>query len=255
MYPMTTSMLPRVMADRGLPPGCRSRILALGEWVHDDLKTFIGMDADLAAGFCQHYEYPTRFLDFTSSPNVAAYFASQGKVGDAGLMCVLPVRKASTMTKIIDLTHHPKAERPRRQHAYVLSSPGFYDLKAQATIDVTGIEWLEFKLTAQDKADFAEDKHLLDANSDAVAGVLQLSINSYGKIDDWSAKWLSEHVVPAPFIAKLDSGTGEVVLVSASDACVEFDETIEQFNNYRCWSSQYPDTRGRGGFENLWPKR
>jgi hypothetical protein len=252
-YSSTFSMLNRVMSDRSLPPKCRQTILELGERLTVDIARFLGISPAMAAGLLQHYEYPTRFLDFTANIATAAFFAVQGEVGSVGLVCVLAVQKASALSAILDLTEHPRAARPRRQSGYVVSSPGFPDCKSKAAIEALGLEWFEFTLAREDQLAFGSARGLLDAHSDVAAGILQLCIDAAGKMNDWSAKWLAEHVVAAPFVTQIADPTERIVrLVSALDAGIVYDELVERFNNHRVRSNQFPDTRYSGGFENLY---
>ena len=79
---------------------------------------------------------------------------------------------------------------------------------------------------------------------------LQLLLDDCGKTNDWTAKWLADHVVAAPFITrKIDNN--ELELVSTIAAGMEYDETLERFNNYRIWSNRYKDLRMSGGLKNL----
>lgn len=118
-----------------------------------------------------------------------------------------------------------------------------------------GIRWYRFKLQQRDKDAFGANYGLLDAHTDLVAGVLQLLLDDYGKTNDWTAKWLADHVVAAPFITrpvdKDETGSLVVELVSAESAGMEYNEIVERFNNHRVWSNQFPDSRGYSGFRNL----
>jgi hypothetical protein len=82
-----------------------------------------------------------------------------------------------------------------------------------------------------------------------------LLLDHHGKTNDWTAKWLADHVVAAPFITRSvgKDATGSLVveLVSAESAGMEYDEIIERFNNHGVWSNQFSDTRGDGDLRNL----
>lgn len=253
-YLTTPSMLDRVRGDVRLPDKCRDEIEKRVGRLHADVQEFLGLDPDLAMGFLQHYEMPTELLDLTSDPVVAAFFAAGGDVGSYGLLAAIPMTQLGD-ANVQDLRNHPKAVRPRRQSAFTFSHHHFHNLKANECIDKLGIRWYRFKLDSRDKDTFGVNHGLLDAHTDLVAGVLQLLLDDYGKTNDWTAKWLADHVVSAPFITRVvgkdETGSLVVELVSAESAGMEYDETIERFNNHRIWSNQFRDTRGYGGLSNL----
>lgn len=257
-YSTTPSMHARLDVDKTLPTEkCRTTVKDCVEWLHRDLQRFLGLPSDLALGFLQHYEAPTRMLDLTASAEVAAYFAANGEAGSHGLFAILP-KAIARYGSLVDLTDHPKANRPRRQHAFTFQSPSVTNLKDPSFVRNAGIRWFRFKHSQAETDNWLEngDNHeLMDASSDEVAGVVQLLLDSYGKINDRAAEWLANHVVAAPFITRLiagsESGGGIVELVSAKAAELGFDSTIERFNNHRIWSNAFRDTRGQGGFQNL----
>ena len=253
-YLTTPSMLERVRTDLRLPPKCREEIEDRVSRLHEDLQEFLGLDPGLAMDFLQHYEMPTGLLDLTSDPAVAAYFAAGGDVGSSGLFASVPVKELVNVD-LQDLRNHPKAERPRRQSAFTFHHNHFPNLKADECIEKLGIRWYRFKLQQRDKDAFGANYDLLDAHTDPVAGILQLLLDDYGKTNDWTAKWLADHVVAAPFITrpvdKDETGSLVVELVSAESAGIEYNEIVERFNNHRVWSNRFPDSRGYGGFRNL----
>jgi hypothetical protein len=253
-YLTTPSMLERVRSDARLPDKCREEIEKRVSRLHEDLQEFLGLDPGLAWGFLQHYEMPTELLDLTSDPAVAAFFAAGGDVGSSGLFASIPIEKLGD-ADLQDLRNHPKAERPRRQSAFTFSHYRFRNLKAAECPDGIGIRWYRFKLQSRDKDVFGANHGLMDARTDLVAGVLQLLLDDYGKTNDWTAKWLADHVVAAPFITRAvgkdETGSLVVELVSAESAGMEYDEIVERFNNHRVWSNQFNDTQGYGGLRNL----
>ena len=120
-YTTTTSMLTRVRNDRRRPPKARQEIERQVDRVHVDLQRFLHLDADLALGFLQHYEVPTRVIDLTANPMVAAFFASGGDEGSTGLFAAIPITKGKGAT-FTNLTNHPKANRPRWQAGFTYDS-------------------------------------------------------------------------------------------------------------------------------------
>lgn len=252
-YLTTTPMLTRVRDDRMLPPKCRDAIEACVHRLHADLQEFLGMEPGLAMGFLQHYEAPTDLLDLTSDIQVAAYFASGGEVGAAGLLAIVPADLGSRV-ELQDLTNHPSANRPRRQRAFTFATNRFVDIKTSEAAAELGIRWYRFTLQQSDRVAFRQRNDLLDAHSDEVAGVIQLLLDSYPKTNDWAAQWLADHVVAAPFVTRPvgqdHDGTIIVELVSAEAAGLAYNEEVERFNNHRIWSNAYRDTRGTGGLAN-----
>lgn len=256
----TISTLDRVLSDDTLLPEVREDIKKCVKNIHVELQEFLHLSPCLAMGFLQHYELPTKVFDFTSSILVAAYFASQGKVGSAGLFAVLPRDLDSDLAEIQDLRVDSKAVRALRQSAFAVCTKKHKDLKsndARASLD---IRWYRFILTQHDKRLYSDREDLLDVRTDTVAGVLQLLIDDYAKkmngINDWAAKWLADHVVAAPFLTRIcerdETGRPTVIeLISIGEGECDYSELLERVNNYRIWSKVYPDKRGWGGFENL----
>jgi hypothetical protein len=255
-YPATTSMLQRVREDPRLrlPPKARKDIEALAEPLATDLRNFLSMSQEEAWAFLQHYEFPTDRFDFTAVPSISAYFATgAGRPVPKGTKVLLAALKVSTArgkAEVRDLRNHPKAERPRRQHAFTLFVPDFpgIDLKSSAAREDLGVQWFECTVTRADLAQFGGQGAILDARTDLVAGVISLLIDDNGKINDWSAKWLADRVAAAPFVTRLvrqtATGEGVVDLCSSEEAGLEYEEVIERFNNHRYWSNQYRERRG-----------
>jgi hypothetical protein len=260
-YFHTTSMLQRVREDAQLPPRARAQIEETVNYLAANFPTSLAMSQAEAWGFLQHYEAPTDRLDFTADASIAGYFASGAAkpvpVGTPVLLAALSISKAKAVAELIDLRNHPKAERPRRQKAFTLFIPDqpHIDLKSRSARDCLGIKWFRCTISDDDLCRFGGQESILDAHTDAVAGVIQLWIDDHVKMNDWSAKWLADHVVAAPFVTQVVGQTtdGQIVveLCSAEAAGLEFDEVLERFNNHRVWSNAYPDKRGFGGLSNV----
>lgn len=260
-YPHTRSMLERVRQDTSLHPKARDKIEETVEFRAANLPSSLNMTEAEAWGFIQHYEAPTDRLDFTADASIAAYFASglarPVLVGTPVLLAAMSISKASAIADLVDLRKHPRAERPRRQKAFTLFVPDEpdIDLKSRSARDRLGLKWFRCTVTDKDLRRFGGQESILDAHTDMVAGVMQLWIDDCEKMNDWSAEWLADHVVAAPFVTKIvgHSADGRIVveLCSAEEAGLEFDELVERFNNRRVWSHNYQDTRGRGGLSNV----
>jgi hypothetical protein len=206
-----------------------------------------------ASGFLQHYGLPTDWLDLTDDLAVAASFAGSLRVGQLGAMASLPTRRLAARGEVFDLSQRLIAARPRRQHAWVFSSPEHRDLKQPTAISALGIRWRLFRMTADDVAMYGVDPELLDAHSDPIAGVLHLLIDSGGwdprrrtdrpRLDDDAARWLSARLEPAPLTGVVVPGGADAPshlrLVSADEAGIPFDRDALRRRNYEAWSDQH----------------
>jgi hypothetical protein len=227
-----------------------------------DLIEFLSISSAQAIGFLQHYGMPTEVLDFTSEPLVAAYFASGADIGSVGLVAAVPDSDPlHELAEFEDLTHHPMALRPRVQRAFTFYSEELDDLKSDLSVEKLMVQWFSFVMTSGDtkyrnanallrqEANFTTSQiDILDAHIDPFAGVIQLLLDSYPKVDDWSATWLANSVAAAPFIMQFDgvSSNGDVFgeLVSLAQANGNYNELEERANNARIWSNRYQDKRG-----------
>lgn len=220
----------------------QAEIEAIGQvvtFVANDLADFLKISHLEAWGFARHYECPTHSIDFTSEIEVAAQFAAEADVGTVGLMCVMEVNVAKNAAQIVDLRFSPGVVRAQKQSAFTVLSSKHWNFKDDEAIRNLGLTWFSFELQDSDVACFRNKRDMLDAHTDYVAGILQLTIDQFGKFDDTAAKWLAERVAAAPFISELATGK----LVTLEQAGLKFDEKTERRNNYKVWSSKHPDTR------------
>ncbi len=248
-YPTTTSSMHRMKTDEALPDDVKNKIETVACCVDIKLQKMLEIEPMLSVGFLQHYGIPTKLLDVTTDLDVAVYFASGGKVGDKGRVCVFPLDVASQNSKVIDLRNHPKAVRPRRQSAMAFWSKQHIDIKSQDCIKELGLEWFSFELQDKDILKYHKGHHgLLDVHTDELAGVIKLLLDDMPKMDDRVAKWLSDRVVSAPLVGKVidywpDSGKPKTVeLIPRSQTSIEYDEKKERHDNYKRWSDKYPET-------------
>ena len=89
-----------------------------------------------------------------------------------------------------------------------------------------------------------------------MAGVTQFLLDNMPKMDDRAAKWLSDAVVPGPFLTKpLDwygpSQPRTVKPIPRSESSIKFDEKKERENNYKKWSDKFSETRPHRFVEKL----
>lgn len=246
-YPTTTSAMHRLKNDDALSLDVRTVIEERIRLLDHELQDFVDLVPMLSAGFLQHYGAPTELIDVTASIDVAALFAT-GHVGSKGFMCVFPVAEIANDCVIIDLTQLRVAKRPRLQVAYGFWHKEHFDLKSDAAIADLHLKWFSFTLTENDKAKYGKNCQLLDAYTDHVAGILQLLMDNLDKVCDPAARWLSDRIVPAPFVTKLidEYSAGQprtVELIALCKSSIDYDEEKERENNYRKWSLKYPEIR------------
>jgi len=243
-YATTTSSLSRLRTSLSIPLSGLEDILRVTMGVRLALEEQLRMPRLLAEGFLQHYGYPTDFLDVTADVGVAASFASDLSVGDIGAVCVLQTELLHKNAVLVDLRDHEYAERPRRQHALVITGFGNGNLKHPSTVETLRLKWLPFQFKEEDDARFIPDPELLDGHSDPVAGLAQLMLSEYGKIEDNAARWLADHIQPAPTIgvtAPGDDGDLKVRLLAADEAGAGvYDEARQRQVNYESWSERFP---------------
>jgi hypothetical protein len=170
-FPSTTSSMSRMKGDTLLSKHTREVIENVALKLDSGLQEFMQFNQMYSSGFLQHYGAPTELLDITSDLKVAAFFASEGRAGDTGLMCTFPVAVISKNSVTIDLREHPGAERPRRQSAFGFFNRKYVDIKDQKCIQELQLHWFSFTLQQTDKSLYHSDGHLLDAHTDKVAGM------------------------------------------------------------------------------------
>jgi hypothetical protein len=249
-FPTTVSSMQRLNDNVKLSKETKEKFKSVTSKIDMELQEFSNLTPMYSAAYLQHYGLPTELLDITSSIDIAAYFASCGKIGDVGLMCVLSIKEIYNQSKIIDLTEHPSAERPRRQFAYAFFHDKFIDLKATDCIDTLKLKWFSFTLSESDIKQFKIKEQIIEAQTDKVAGAIQIIVDDFEKQEDEIAKWLSEKVVPAPFVAKIidywehnPQQPKTVELISMQEAGMTYNVDLERENNYKKWSILHPEIR------------
>jgi hypothetical protein len=191
-------------------------------------------------GYLQHYGYPTDYIDFSADIFVAASFASQMPVGEAGALCIVPTSRLLAHGSLVDLRSHPLAKRPRLQSAFAVHASEYPDLKAPQAIEALNMTWIEFRFTDLDAARFVPDFALLDARSDEVAGLIWLLIDDCAKFGDYAARILSDRIDPAPVLAVV-RGDGQLVLVCEDNVGSEEGISDKDFrrSKYEYWSDAF----------------
>jgi len=146
----------------------------------------------LGAAFCQHYGLPTCMFDFTSSPEVAVFFAANrlGHKSKAtrGRIGVLDVAKArADSCAVFDLRHFEPAKRPRLQHGFGLMRAYFgvddiLDLKDPYAAERMGLRWLDFTHLPDDETFLhviGAEADLLSLEGDSAARIAQDLVDQY----------------------------------------------------------------------------
>jgi hypothetical protein len=247
VFAKTLSSLDRVIADPRIPAPALQDILSTTLALRRDLQASWGLPPLLAEGFLQHYGMPTHDFDVSQSIDVACSFGSDLGVGEMGALCAMPTEPLVERMRLVDLRDHPKADRPRRQQALVITDPErvYRDLKNPDTVAACGIHWARFVMTDSDRAEFNPDPWLLDGHSDPAAGLIGLLISSYEQMDDGAAQWIADRLQPAPFVfitVPDPSNPGRVALdwVSADEAGIPYVEMDSRAHNRKYWSRRFP---------------
>ena len=234
-----------------LAPSDRERLLEL---ITQTVRRFAEDDYALedryAIGLMQHYGLPTCVVDFTAHLGYAFSFAAAGR-SDLGRVGVLPLRRLPK-DRVVDLTDHPWAERPRRQQAFgVIAPEGMADLKSRAVTSRLGFSWYEFPVSESDRRYFrGKTEALVGTSDDCTAGFLRHHMTEYveerGKVSPKLADWLLERVPIAPrcYVVETFDATERKVVVRhpLPNVLRDFDETREKESSRRYWSSAYRES-------------
>lgn len=249
-YPTTTSSLQRLNDDKNLSATTKDKIRGITGRIDLELQKFSNISPMYSAAYLQHYGLPSELLDIASNLKIASFFASCGKVGNTGLVCVLSAKEIHSKSITIDLKDQPAAERPRLQFAYAFFHNKFIDLKDADCIATLKLNWFSFVLSETDINLYHVEKEILNAYTDKVAGIIQLLVDDFEKQEDEIAKWLADKIIPAPFLAKIidywehkPQQPKTIELISMKEAGLEYNPEVESDNNYKKWSLLHPEIR------------
>ena len=206
----------------------------------------------------QHYGFPTTIVDFTGHLTYAFAFTAQ-KPSRVARIAVMPRETFAPPARVVDLTEHAWAERPRRQAAFgLVMPPGLIDLKSGAARSHLSINWYEFPVSASD-SEFFRDKYqaLVKTSDDPSAGFLRFCITEYveahGRLSSALTERLLRRIPTAPqcYLVKGFDGSDVIVNYRGSESLGIFDQTIEAEYSRMYWSGI------RGSFERMrnwaWP--
>jgi hypothetical protein len=234
------------LSDHGFDPCDQAELIRVVkeavDWFGSNENNFALSSRD-AEGLVQHLGLPTRYLDFSADPNIAAAFG----VGDShqscrpAAICVLDVQKAinSQCGQIAEFENHRWCERAKRQAAYGFAPLSFGDLRLPEATDQAGLWWFDVTIQARDIERFhGKLEELLDARSDPVSGLVRFATNLYvaknGKLGPAVANWISEKTPMVPILGNRVS-SGEVEFLRP-DRLQRWSEEREREMSLRYWS-------------------
>ncbi len=206
------------------------------------------LDERQAVGLVQHYGLPTEIVDFSGNLGCAFAFAASDN-SDVGRVAVAPARSISALGKLVDLSNHPRADRPCRQAAFgVIATEKFIDLKSPAAKSQLNIRWFEFPVSEADRGCLrGKCEDLRRVSDDPSAGFLRFHITEYveahGKLSPAVTDWLIERVPIAPRCGRVQGIEAERVVIDhcGSNALACFNEMAEKEQTRRYWSSAHSD--------------
>ncbi len=175
-YRSTLPSLVRVMGSAPRPAVRELLIDLEGDFLLDFEDDFGGS----TLGISQHYGLPTDYVEFTSSPTMAACFASRPGADESGVIGVLDVARAMEHCAVVSLSH-PRAARPGRQQAYAvrLHCGNLSDYKDPLCCGRIGLAWYSFRKRPADAGSFGGPEAIMDVRSDPVAEWMRGRIRSY----------------------------------------------------------------------------
>ena len=195
-YPTTLSSADRHYHSENLEWEIVSELDEITFFVMSQPIHFLGeqLPARLAGAFAQHFGFPTQIFDFTASPDVAIYFASnrithknKSEIGTIGILDVEAAEKSKAVV-LFDLRRFAQALRARRQDAFgmiysAFDIEDFTDLKRRDIANRIGLTWQLFAHLPDDETYL----YLIGANKD-------LESKEGDKFADVPEKMIKEYV-------------------------------------------------------------
>ena len=214
-----------------------------------------GLDAVSAAALLQHYGLPTTMIDFTGKLTCAYAFAAQSSSGVARV-AIVPHRSPA---RVLDLTKHEWAERPRRQAAFgLVMPPGIADLKSDSARRSLNTSWYQFPVLPSD-SEFVKEtfQEMVSTHDDPSAGFLRLIIEyveGRGKLSPALTEWLLSRIPIAPTCYFIRASQGNEVGVNyrGSDALDGFEQDVETWHSRDYWSGERSSWDRMSGWR--WPE-
>jgi hypothetical protein len=203
-----------------------------------------------AEGLLEHYGVPSPIINFTSSPDIAAVFAAAADAdAEYGRICIL-TRPYKGGAMVFDYRQHPFAVRAWRQMGFGVVPQGFTDLKSREADIRLGAIWVEFRISAADRAAVSPAyRYLLNASDDYHSAIARVEVNhfieQFGKLPHKVAVHLAKRIPMVPLLSKVDRVDDlnrEVVTYRVAPSECPFSEVAEREMSLRYWSAEYPDS-------------
>lgn len=137
----------------------------------DFLAEFEERFGERTLGLLQHYGVPTDYLEFTASPELAAFFASRRPEVEVGVIGVLYTARALEHCSILDLSRSPLAVRAARQRAFAVRQLGhnLCDYKDPECCERIGLTWFSFGTRVPWTGEAPDPGRITDSRDDGVA--------------------------------------------------------------------------------------
>jgi hypothetical protein len=201
-----------------------------------------------AEGLIEHYGVPTVITNFSSSPDVAAAFATSGDF-NSGRICILTRPYSCQEAAVVDYTRHPWAERALRQKAFGIRPAHFTDLKSREADRGLGAIWVEFPLTDLDRLIWRPRyDNLVDPSNDPHSAIVRGEVNHFverfGKLPHKVAKHLAERIPMVPRfhkVSEVDEINREAITYRVAPSALAYSASRERERSIRYWSEDYND--------------
>lgn len=210
------------LENSGLTSADRKGLEDIAIAVGAHLEKHLGLPKPLAAGFLQHYGFPTELIDVSSSLEVAAFFAVWANLSGTGAITVFDTCRVTGNCRLIDLTPMSWALRPTSQHGYGIFHAQFIDLRESGIVEKIQVHRSEFRLTPEDCVRCIREAGSIYTDyvdlHDAARAVLGHLLTCMTRNDDpfstGLAEWLARHVPPSPYTVVGLSGHPPIVEIA-----------------------------------------